>query len=58
MSAKVTLTITEGKLSGRQYIFDSRTSCILGRASECNIKLPDDDFKTAKAFKQALLNVS
>ncbi|MDZ7957367.1 MAG: protein kinase [Aulosira sp. DedQUE10] len=42
MPAKVTLTITKGKLPGRQYIFDSRTICIIGRSNECNIQLPDD----------------
>ncbi|BAY24239.1 serine/threonine kinase [Calothrix sp. NIES-2100] len=42
MPAKVTLTITKGKLPGRQYTFDSRTICIIGRSSECNIQLPDD----------------
>lgn len=42
MPAKVTLSIIEGKWSGRQYIFDSRTSCIIGRAKDCNIQLPDD----------------
>jgi hypothetical protein len=42
MPAKVTLTITEGKLAGQEFIFDSRTTCIVGRANDCNIKIPND----------------
>ncbi|WP_414619390.1 protein kinase domain-containing protein [Calothrix sp. CCY 0018] len=58
MSAKVTLTITEGKLSGRQYIFDSRTSCIIGRASDCNIKLPDDKNHSTISRYHCLLDIN
>jgi eukaryotic-like serine/threonine-protein kinase len=42
MSAKVILSIIKGKLSGRQYIFDSRTICIIGRSKECTIQIPND----------------
>ncbi|OUL30250.1 serine/threonine protein kinase [Nostoc sp. T09] len=42
MVSKVTLTITKSQLPGRQYTFDSRTLCIIGRSNECNIQLPDD----------------
>ena len=58
MPAKVTLTITEGKLSGRQYIFDSRTSCIIGRAKDCNIKLPDDKNHSAISRYHCLLDIN
>ncbi len=58
MSPKVTLTITEGKLPGRQYTFDSRTTCIIGRSSECNIQLPDDaDHKTISRY-HCLLDIN
>ncbi|MEH2156154.1 protein kinase domain-containing protein [Nostoc sp.] len=43
MPPKITLTITEGKLPGRQYTFDSRTTCIIGRSEDCNPQLPDDE---------------
>ncbi len=58
MSAKVTLTITEGKLSGRQYIFDSRTSCIIGRDKDCNIKLPNDKNHSAISRYHCLLDIN
>jgi pSer/pThr/pTyr-binding forkhead associated (FHA) protein len=58
MPAKVTLTITEGKLQGRQYIFDSRTTCIIGRSKDCNPKLPDDkDHRTISRY-HCLLDIN
>ena len=42
MSAQVTLTITAGKLKGKKYQFSDRTTCIIGRATDCQLQLPDD----------------
>ncbi|MEM7578633.1 MAG: protein kinase [Cyanobacteria bacterium P01_A01_bin.80] len=58
MSAKVTLTITEGKLSGKHHTFDSRTSCIIGRASDCNIKLPNDKNHSTISRYHCLLDIN
>ncbi|MGD1913001.1 MAG: FHA domain-containing protein [Rivularia sp. (in: cyanobacteria)] len=58
MPSKVTLTIIEGKLSGRQYIFDSRTSCIVGRVSDCNIQLPDDKDHSTISRYHCLLDIN
>ena len=42
MSDQITLTIIEGNLKGEQFSFDSRTTCIIGRSPDCNIKIPND----------------
>ncbi|MCZ2075593.1 MAG: FHA domain-containing protein [Bryobacterales bacterium] len=42
MPARVTLTITEGKLAGRRFVFDERTTCIIGRAKDCEPRVPND----------------
>src|SRR5262249_58303901 len=42
MSAKVTLTVTKGVLHSREFVFDERTTCIIGRASDCDPRIPDD----------------
>ncbi|MCP2728556.1 protein kinase domain-containing protein [Limnofasciculus baicalensis] len=42
MPAKVTLTIIAGKLKGQEYQFSDRTTCIIGRATDCHLQLPDD----------------
>jgi eukaryotic-like serine/threonine-protein kinase len=42
MSAKVTLIITQGKLSGRRYAYEAPMLCIVGRHSDCHVRLPSD----------------
>ena len=58
MSAKIILTIIEGKLSGRQYTFDSRTSCIIGRAEDCNLQLPNDKEHSTISRYHCLLDIN
>ncbi|MEI2581461.1 protein kinase domain-containing protein [Scytonema sp. PRP1] len=58
MPAKVTLTITEGKSPGRQYTFDSRTTCIIGRAKDCNPQLPHDDDHLTISRYHCLLDIN
>ena len=41
MPSKITLTITQGKLSGQQYVFASRSTCIVGRNDDCNLQIAD-----------------
>jgi len=42
MSSKITLIITQGKLPGKQYIFENPTIYIIGKNSDCHLKLPND----------------
>src|SRR5580658_2219028 len=42
MPAKVILSIIKGPLLGREYAFEQRDTCIVGRARDCNPRLPDD----------------
>jgi pSer/pThr/pTyr-binding forkhead associated (FHA) protein len=58
MPAKVTLTMTEGKSPGRQYTFDSRTVCIIGRSQECNPQLPDDEDHSTISRYHCLLDIN
>ncbi|WP_353931184.1 protein kinase [Okeanomitos corallinicola TIOX110] len=49
MPPTVTLTITTGKLSGKQYIFDNRSTCIIGRNDDCNLQIADNiDMKISR----------
>jgi serine/threonine protein kinase len=41
-AAAVTLTVVTGEDRSR-YVFDERTTCIVGRAADCDPRLPDDD---------------
>jgi pSer/pThr/pTyr-binding forkhead associated (FHA) protein len=42
MHPHITLTVMDGKLEGKQYVFSRRRNCMIGRASDCEIRLPDD----------------
>ncbi|NET00324.1 MAG: protein kinase [Sphaerospermopsis sp. SIO1G1] len=49
MSSTVTLTITTGKLSGKQYKFDHRSTCIIGRNDDCTLQIADNiDMKVSR----------
>lgn len=43
MPAKVTLKVTQGKLKGQEFAFDQRSTCIVGRADDCQLQIPNDD---------------
>jgi pSer/pThr/pTyr-binding forkhead associated (FHA) protein len=58
MPCQITLTISQGKLKGQQFIFDERTTCIMGRSLECHPQLPnDDDHRTISRF-HCLLDIN
>jgi hypothetical protein len=41
-SPKITLTVTNGSLEGTEYRFEELAECIVGRADDCEIRLPQD----------------
>ncbi|MDR1938813.1 MAG: FHA domain-containing protein, partial [Tannerellaceae bacterium] len=41
MPAKITVKITKGELSGKEFVFDQRESLVLGRHNDCPIQLPE-----------------
>lgn len=43
MFVQVKLTIIQGSLSGKEFIFEERTICIIGRHHNCHIRLPNDE---------------
>jgi serine/threonine protein kinase len=57
MSPKVTLTITQGKFSGKQYIFESRSTCIIGRNYDCNLQLANEIDMTISRY-HCLLDIN
>lgn len=58
MSAKVTLTITEGQLEGKQFIFDSRSTCTIGRSPDCNIQIPNDKYHSTISRYHCFLDIN
>jgi hypothetical protein len=35
MPAKVTLTVIQGPLQGKEFLFDERDTCLIGRDEDC-----------------------
>lgn len=58
MLATVTLIVTEGSLQGREFVFDSRTTCIVGRAPECNPQMPNDKAHSKISRYHCLLDIN
>jgi len=58
MSAKVILTITKGNLAGQKFEFDSRATCIIGRADDCYPKIPDDEYHRTISRYHCLLDIN
>ncbi len=40
MDSTVTLTLTRGSLAGQSFVFVEPTTCLIGRARDCTITLP------------------
>ena len=43
MSAEVILTATAGSLEGRLFAFPEHARCVIGRAPDCTLRVPDGD---------------
>ncbi|WP_332980026.1 protein kinase domain-containing protein [Microcoleus sp. A003_D6] len=54
----MTLTITEGNLKGQEFTFETRTTCIIGRAKDCYPKIPDDDKHRTISRYHCLLDIN
>ncbi|MFM2064698.1 MAG: hypothetical protein RLZZ507_4369 [Cyanobacteriota bacterium] len=57
MPSKITLTITQGTLSGKEYNFDSRSTCIIGRNHDCNLQLANEIDMTISRY-HCLLDIN
>ncbi|MGB3265366.1 MAG: protein kinase [Microcoleus sp.] len=58
MTSKVTLTIVAGNLKGQVFTFDTRTTCIIGRAKDCYPNIPDDEKHRTISRYHCLLDIN
>lgn len=54
----ITLTAIQGALQGKKYIFDSRTTCLVGRSEDCQITIPDDEEHRGISRYHCLLDIN
>jgi serine/threonine-protein kinase len=57
MPAQVVVQIIRGKLRGKTYRFHKRTLCLIGRADDCQIRLPNDDEHCLVSRHHCLLDI-
>jgi hypothetical protein len=50
--------VTRGPLDGRTFEYDERTTAFLGRARDCNPRLPDDDDHRTVSRHHCLLDIN
>ncbi len=55
---KVKITIIKGALTGKEYSFTERSLCVIGRALDCNILLPDDELHSTISRYHCLLDIN
>ncbi len=55
---KITLKVIQGSLTGKTYHFEERATCVIGRALDCNILLPDDQAHSTISRYHCLLDIS
>lgn len=55
---QIILTIIEGPYKGKQFFFEDRNTCIIGRADDCNPQLPDDENHNQISRYHCLLDIN
>lgn len=56
--AEVTLTAINDEQEGEKYEFNERATCLVGRAEDCRLQLPDDDRHNAVSRYHCLLDIN
>lgn len=57
MTAKICLTVTEGPLMGKEFVFRHPIICTVGRSSECFLRLPGGDANLTASRRHCLLDI-
>lgn len=58
MPAKITLSVAKGKLAGKAFVFEDRTTCIIGRSEDCHPQLPSDEDHATISRHHCLLDIN
>jgi WD40 repeat protein/serine/threonine protein kinase/pSer/pThr/pTyr-binding forkhead associated (FHA) protein len=56
--AKITLSVIEGSLAGQEFAFSDHTVCIIGRAKDCHLMLPNDESHKTISRYHCLLDIN
>lgn len=56
-SAPVTVAVLHGPLRGRTFAFHEHTTCVVGRADDCTLRLPEDEEYSGISRHHCLLDI-
>ncbi|WP_435972844.1 protein kinase domain-containing protein [Streptomyces sp. Qhu_M48] len=56
--ATVKLTLVKGRLDPAEYVYDERTTCVLGRSSDCSPQLPNDEHHRTVSRHHCLIDIN
>jgi pSer/pThr/pTyr-binding forkhead associated (FHA) protein len=54
----ITLSVTQGKFKGKEYVFEEAAWCLIGRAEDCTIRLPTDQEHHSISRHHCLLEIA
>ena len=57
-TATVTLTVLRGQTGRGEYVFDERSTCLIGRGEDCDPRLPSDDAHRSVSRHHCLLDIN
>ncbi|MGO4753397.1 FHA domain-containing protein, partial [Streptomyces sp. 2MCAF27] len=56
--ARVAFTVLQGPLQGRTFEFPERATCVVGRADDCTLQLPEDEGYSGISRHHCLLDIN
>lgn len=58
MPSRVTLKVVHGALQGQEYVYEERATCIIGRSSDCQLRIPKDEEHQTISRHHCLLDIN
>ena len=58
MKPEIILTVIEGELTGKEFVFEERNICIIGRNNDCYPQIPDDEYHRFISRYHCLLDIN
>jgi pSer/pThr/pTyr-binding forkhead associated (FHA) protein len=58
MSTAITLLVTDGNVDRKSFTFDEPTTCLIGRAPDCDVQLPADQGHIDVSRHHCLLEIN
>jgi serine/threonine-protein kinase len=58
MTVRVTLRVVRGPIQGTEFVFEERTTCLVGRAKDCALRIPEKKGQATLSRYHCLLDIN